>query len=150
MKGFKFKLDAVLKVRKLKEDQCKMELGRLQVEKQKRIDEIKKQNLGIDKAYGDQESTVQKGATGLDLRFYPYFMQGKRTNIMLLEQEIAEIEKDIAHKNKELIDHRANVKVLESMKEKQQMKYKKELNKKIDQDIEEQVMNWMQFKKANL
>jgi hypothetical protein len=47
MKGFKFKLEALLKVRKLKEDQCKMEIGRLQVEKQKRLDEIEKQNLGI-------------------------------------------------------------------------------------------------------
>lgn len=150
MKGFKFKLEALLKVRKLKEDQCKMELGRLQVQKQAKLDEIKKQNLGIDKAYGDQESTVQQGAKGLDLRFYPYFMQGKRTNIMLLEQEIEALDREIEHKNKELIELRANVKVLDSMKEKQFEKYKKDLNKKIDLDIEEQVQNWMQYKKVNL
>lgn len=150
MKGFKFKLEALLKVRKLKEDQCKMELGRLQVQKQAKLDEIKKQNLGIDKAYGDQESTVQQGAKGLDLRFYPYFMQGKRTNIKLLEQEIEALDREIENKNKELIELRANVKVLDSMKEKQFEKYKKDLNKKIDLDIEEQVQNWMQYKKVNL
>ena len=149
MKGFKFKLDALLKVRKLKEDQCKMELGRIQVMKQKKIDEIKRQNLGIDKAYGDQENTVQAGATGLDLRFYPYFMQGKRTNIRLLEQEIDALDRAIAEKNQELIELRGNVKVLESMKEKHLEKYKKETNKKIDLDLEEQVQNWLQFEKAN-
>lgn len=148
MKGFKFKLDALLKVRKLKEDQCKMEIGRLQVQKQEKIEEIKRQNLGIDKAYGDQESSVTKGATGLDLRFYPYYMQGKRTNIRLLEQEIEMLEREIAQKNKELIEHRANVKVLDSMKEKHKEQYKKALNKKIDNEIQEQVQNWLQFKKA--
>ena len=34
---FKFKLEAVLKMRKIREDQCKMEIGRIQVE----IQEIK-------------------------------------------------------------------------------------------------------------
>ena len=148
MKGFKFKLDALLKVRKLKEDQCKMEIGRLQVQKQEKVEEIKRQNLGIDKAYGDQEVSVEQGAKGLDLRFYPYYMQGKRTNIRLLEQEIAVLDREIAAKNKELIEHRANVKVLDSMKEKHKEQYKKALNKKIDNDIEEQVQNWLQHKKV--
>lgn len=148
MKGFKFKLDALLKVRKLKEDQCKMEIGRLQVQRQSKLEEIKRQNLGIDKAYGDQETTVSQGAKGLDLRFYPYFMQGKRTNIRLLEQEIAMLDREIDEKNKELIQHRANVKVLDSMKEKHKEQYKKALNKKIDNDLEEQVQTWLQYKKA--
>jgi len=146
MKGFKFKLDALLKVRKLKEDKCKMEIGRLQVERKRKIDDIKNQNLGIDKAYGDQEASIKKGVTGLDIQFYPYFMQGKRTNIQLLKNEISHLDFQIEQKYKELSKLRADVKVLDSMKEEHQISYKKQLNKKIDQDLEEQVQIWQSHK----
>ena len=42
MKKFKFKLEALLKMRKLKEDQCKMEIGRLQTRKVELENEILK------------------------------------------------------------------------------------------------------------
>ena len=146
MKGFKFKLEALLKVRKLKEDQCKMEIGRLQVERQKRIDDIKKQHEGIGQAFSDQEASLTRGASGLDLQFYPYFVQGKRANIQVLESEIKKLDEIIKQKTSELAKLRGDVKVLDSMKEKHQTEYKKKLNKKIDQDIEEQVQIWKSYR----
>lgn len=146
MKGFKFKLDALLKVRKLKEDKCKMEIGRLQVARKQRLDNIDNQNLGISKAYGDQEASIAKGVTGLDLKFYPYFVQGKRANIQILKSEIRNLDFQIEQKYKELAKLRADVKVLDSMKEKHQEEYKKQLNKKRDQDLEEQVQIWQGYK----
>ena len=49
-----------------------------------------------------------------------------------------------------LNEFRADVKVIEEMKEKDQKKYKKDLDKRMNAEIEEQVQNWSQFNKANL
>jgi flagellar FliJ protein len=146
MKGFKFKLEALLKVRKLKEDQCKMEIGRLQVERQKRVDDIQRQNEGIGQAYQDQEATINQGASGLDVQFYPYFVEGKRSNIRILEDEISKLDELIKDKTQELAKLRGDVKVLDSMKDKHKEQYKKDLNKKIDQDLEEQVQIWKNYR----
>ncbi|MBC74794.1 MAG: hypothetical protein CME64_02145 [Halobacteriovoraceae bacterium] len=147
MKKYKFKLEALLKMRKLKEDQCKMEIGRLQTRKVELENEIANQNAGIDEAYESQEATANAGATGLDLRFYPYFMQGKRAAITSIKAEIAELDEQLREKFNDLKTHRANVKVLEEIKEKNKRAHKKAANKAMHQKIEEQVMNWNQFKK---
>ena len=147
MKKFKFKLEALLKMRKLKDDQCKMEIGRLQTRKVELENEIHNQNAGIDEAYESQEATVGAGATGLDLKFYPYFMQGKRAAITSLQSQISELDEVLREKFEELKNHRANVKVLEEMKEKNRKAHKKASDKAMHQKIEEQVMNWNQFRK---
>ncbi|MCO4752986.1 MAG: hypothetical protein KC478_00820 [Bacteriovoracaceae bacterium] len=147
MKKYKFKLEALLKMRKLKEDQVKMEIGRLQTRKNELENEIHNQNAGIDQAYESQEVSVKAGATGLDLRFYPYFVEGKKAAIHMINVEIKELEEKLSEKFEELKIMRANVKVLEEMKEKNKKAHKKMSDKLMHQKIEEQVMNWNQFKK---
>ena len=63
-KQFKFKLEAVLKVRKLKEDQCKMEIGKLQVRMSELEGFKKDNNESIDTAYADQEASLGQGLSG--------------------------------------------------------------------------------------
>lgn len=142
MKKYKFKLEAVLKVRKIKEDQCKMQLGRLQVHLESLKNQIKKHNQDIDEAYVLQEKSLEQGSVGLESRFHPYFIQGKQSHISQIEDEIEEYENRIEHMLYLLKQLRADVKVIEEMKEKDKTKYKKELNKKINANIEEQVQNW--------
>lgn len=148
MKKHKFKLEALLKMRKLEEDQCKLRIGKLQTKKTELLQEIQKQQAGIDEAYRSQEASVQAGASGLDLRFYPYFVQGKRAATKELENKVSQLDDLLAEAYKDLKGYRARAKVLEEMKEKDRKAFKKKAEKEMHQKIEEQVMIWNQFKKA--
>ena len=147
MKGYKFKLEAVLKIRKLKEEQCKMEIGRIQVEINKRKNDIKKHTAGIEQAYTSQEKLMEDGVSGQEARFYPYFVSGKRAHINAVQNEIDDLQSDVNSKFEELKILRGSVKVIDEMKEKDKIKYKKKIEKKQFEDIEEQVQNWNQFQK---
>jgi flagellar FliJ protein len=142
MKGYKYKLEALLKIRKLKEERCKMEIGRLQVHIRDIEKQIEKHSAGIDEAYDLQEQSLEKGIEGLEVRFHPYFVQGKRSHIEALTNEKARVEHYVQQKFVQLAQLRANVKVLEKMKEKDKKAYKKQIEKKQNERIEEQVQNW--------
>lgn len=150
MKKYKFKLDALLKIRKIKEDQCKMHIGQLQVHLTSLREEVAKHHKDINEAFDLQEQSLVGGASGLEARFHPYFVQGKRTHIAKIEDEIDQFESKVQLMYARLNEYRADVKVIEEMKEKDQKKYKKDLDKRMNAEIEEQVQNWTQFNKANL
>ncbi len=150
MKGYKFKLDAVLKVRKLKEEQCKMEIGRIQVQINKLSAEITNHEAGIQQAYDSQEKLMEEGVNGTEIKFYPFFVSGKRAHIQAIKNEIKALTDEVNDKYDNLKLLRADVKVIEEMKEKDLLKYKKALQKKQFENIEEQVQNWNQFKKVIL
>jgi flagellar FliJ protein len=150
MKKYKFKLDALLKIRKIKEDQCKMHIGQLQVHLTALRSELSGHHKDISEAFELQEKSLVGGASGLETRFHPYFVQGKRTHIQKIEDEIEEFEAKVQQMYSRLNEFRADVKVITQMKEKDQKKYKKESEKKMNAEIEEQVQNWTQFNKANL
>lgn len=141
-KGYKYKLEALLKIRKLKEERCKMDIGRIQVRIRELDQEIANHNSGIDEAYELQEKSMQTGANGMEARFHPYFVEGKRAHIDGLTAQKTRLEYHVQQKFKELADLRANVKVLDKMKEKDHKSYKKNLEKKMHETIEEQVQNW--------
>lgn len=147
MKGFKFKLDAVLKIRKLKEEQAKMAIGLIQV----RIRELEaykaEHNVGIEKAYADQEASLAQGMSGRELQFHPFFVDGKRAHISQIDREISELQIEVTQMYEELKHLRADVKVIDEMKEKEITKYKKDLNKKQFEEIEEQNQNWRMITK---
>lgn len=142
MKKYKYKLEALLKIRKLKEERCKMEIGRFQVKIKEIEDQITKHNSGIDEAYDLQEKSLASGIEGLEVRFHPYFVQGKRSHIEALQNEKSRLEHYVKQLFAQLAQLRANVKVLEKMKEKDKRNYKKQLDKKMNERIEEQVQNW--------
>lgn len=145
MKKYKFKLEAILKVRKLKEEKCKMEIGRLQVEINNLKNELDKHNSGIDDSYLSQEKGLADGMNGHELRFHPYFVAGKKAHIDQITAQINMLQSDVEKKYDELKFLRADVKVIEEMKEKDKVKYKKALEKKQFAEIEEQVQNWKQI-----
>jgi flagellar FliJ protein len=137
-KKYKFKLEAVLKMRKIREDQCKMEIGRIQVEIGKINAQIDEQNAGISEAYELQELSLKDGSTGQESRFHPYFVSGKRSHIESLQVSLRELEERVAKMYRILTQFRADVKLIEKMKEKDQKKFKKARDKKINENLEEQ------------
>jgi len=144
MKGYKFKLEALLKIRKLKEEQCKMSIGKLQVQITQLKNEISVHQAGIETAYTNQESELKSGLNGLEARFHPYFVSGKRAHIKQLNDEINYLTKEVNQKFEELKHLRADVKVIDEMKDKDMLVYKKKVEKKMNEEIEEQNQNWRQ------
>lgn len=142
MKKYKFKLEALLKIRKLKEEQCKMEIGRIQVHIKDLENQIEDQQAGIVEAYDMQEKALEDGMEGIEVRFHPYFVQGKRSHIKKLEEEKAKYTQYVEYKYDELSRFRADVKVIEKMKERDAKSYKQKIEKKMNEQIEEQVQNW--------
>ena len=149
MKGYKFKLEPVLKIRKMKEEQCKAEIGKLQVLITKWRTEISRHDAGIKEAYESQEVGLKDGMNGQAIQFYPYFISGKQAHISQIKTEIGLLEEQVKAKFHELKSLRADLKVIEKMKEKDQTKYKKDLNKRQFQEMEEQVQNWKQALKLD-
>ncbi len=142
MSKYKFKLDALLKLRHLKEEQCKLEIGRLQIQITNFKKLIAKHEDEIGQAYQSQEQELNQGLSGVEARFYPFFVSGKRAHIDKIQNELNELQKEIDKKYEALKKLRGDVKVIEQMKDKDHKKYKKELEKKAFAEMEEQTQNW--------
>lgn len=146
MKKYAFRLEPVLKLRKVKEENCRMELGQLLIELGKIEDQLAHDRNEIDNYYKIQEGTLKNGMTGSQLQAFPMMVAAKNRNIELLEEEKNQQLKKVEEKKQELAQLRGDLKVIENMKQKDFDEYKKALNKEIDQKVEEQTQNWLQFR----
>lgn len=146
MRKFEFRLEAVLKVRKLKEENCRMELGQLLVELNKIEDQINYDKKEIDNYYSLQENALKTGMAGNQLQTYSMLIDSKYINLKLLEEEKVRQERIIEEKKQELAVLKGELKVMENLREKSYDEYRKALNKEIDQKVEEQTQNWLNHK----
>lgn len=147
MKKYTFRLEPVLKIRKFKEETCRMELGQLIAELQKITDQLTYDQEQIESYYKIQEGALQAGGINASqLQAFPMLIAGKERNLELLENAKKRQEELIEDKKKELAIIKGELKVIENMKEKDFAKYRKELNKEIDQKVEEQTQNWLLHK----
>ena len=140
MQKFKFKLDALLKVREFKEKKIKIELGEILKEIGLVEDKITAANIAIDESYQAQEAVLSDPASGRMLQFFPYFIQGKKEDIKNQENLLWALKKKYENKIKELATARGEVKVMENFKEKKKGEWTKERNKKEAEAIEEIIM----------
>jgi flagellar FliJ protein len=146
MKKYTFRLEPVLKLRKLKEENCRMELGQLNQELGKIEDQLEHDKIEIERYYNIQEGALKTGMRGGQLQAFPMMVAAKEENIKRLHKMKERQENLIEDKRKELALLKGDLKVMESMKEKDFDQYRKALNKEIDQKVEEQTQNWLQFK----
>lgn len=143
LKKYSFRLEAVLKLRKLKEENCRMEMGRLLLELNRIDDQLAHDRAEIEKYFLIQEETLKKGVRGSQVQSLPMLVEGKDRNIQLLTKERAKQEQKIAEKKLELATLKGELKVMENMKDKDFQEYKRLMNKEIDQKVEEQTQIWM-------
>ncbi|HLW56797.1 MAG TPA: flagellar export protein FliJ [Bacteriovoracaceae bacterium] len=147
MKRYQFRLEPVLKIRKFKEETCRMELGQLLSELQRINEQLTYDNDQIDNYYKIQQGALESGGmSASQLQAFPMLIAGKVRNIELLKDAQKRQEQLIEDKKKELAILRGELKVIENMKEKDFEKYRKELNKEIDNKVEEQTQNWLLHK----
>ena len=147
LKKYAFKLEAVLKLKKFNEETCRMELGALMLEMQKIDNQIEYEKLQIDNYYKMQEDLVTDGGAGSRLQMIPNLIAGKTKNIQLLNRAKRKQQQLIDEKRQQLIEVKAELQVMEKLKEKDFNAYKKALNKEIDQKVEEQTQLWLMNKK---
>lgn len=146
MKKYTFRLEAVLKLRKLKEENCRSELGRLISYLTKIDDQLNHERKEIDNYYQIQESAMKNGVRGDQVQAFPMLVAAKEKNIQLLQKERSDQEFLIDDKKQELAIVRGELKVIENLKEKDYNEYRKAVGKEIDQKVEEQTQNWLQHK----
>lgn len=140
MQKFKFKLDALLKVREFKEKKIKIEIGELLKETSLVEEKIFFANKAIDEAYQAQEAVLSDPEAGQMLKFFPYFIQGKKEDIKNKENLLWALKKKYDSKILELAQARGEVKVMEKFKEKKMGEWTKEQNKKEQDAIDEILM----------
>ncbi len=140
MQKFKFKLDAVLKMREFKEKKIKIELGEILREIGDVEEKIAAANKAIDETYVAQETFMADPAAGRMIQFFPYFIQGKKEEIKNKENLLWSLRKKYDAKIKELAEARGEVKVMENFKDKKKGEWTKEYNKKQQENIDELLM----------
>lgn len=140
MQKFHFKLNGLLKVREFKEKRIKIELGEVLKEITQVENDIEKLNKDIDDTYKAQEDLMKDPSAGKMIQFFPYFIQGKKEHIKVKENELYALKKKYERKVSELAEARGEVKVLENFKDKKKTEWRKEYDKKIQEDMEEFVM----------
>ena len=146
MKKYEFKLEAVLKLRKLNEENRRMELGVLMLEMQKIDNQIEYEKKQIDTYYKIQEEALKTGAGETQLQMIPNMVAAKTKNIQLLNRDKRKQQQLIDAKREELAVAKGELKVMENLKNKDFDEYKKALNKEIDQKVEEQTQLWLMNK----
>lgn len=146
MKKYAFRLEAVLKLRKFKEEECRMQLGQELNQLNKIDDQLLYEKKEIDKYYEIQESALKTGMNGGQLQAFPMMVAAKERNIQLLQRDRKIQERVVEEKKQELTVVRGELKVVENLKEKDFDIYRKALNKEIDQKVEEQTQIWMQHR----
>jgi flagellar FliJ protein len=149
MKKYVFKLEPVLKLRKLKEENCRTELGQLIRHLAKIDTQIEHDKNEINNFFSVQNISLESGVKGSQIQSFPLLISAKEKNIQLLFRDRSEQEKLIEAKKRELATLRGELKVIENLKEKDFEAYRKAFNKEQDQKVEEQTQNWLQFKERN-
>ena len=147
MKKYQFKLDAVLKLRKLKEENCRTELGFLNRELEIIVQKIASDKEEIGKYYQIQELALKTGATAGKLQTFPALVEAKEKSIQIFERKKKNHEEMITEKKEELAILRGELKVIENLKEKDFTEWKKAYNKEVDQKVEEQTQIWLDNRK---
>lgn len=146
MKRYQFRLESVLKVRKLKEENCRQQLGQLIMGLTKIENQIEHDRSEIISYFKIQETGLKNGISGKQLQAFPMLVEAKEKNIQLLLKDKEKQGCLIEDKKKELAILRGELKVMDNLKEKDYEEYKKAYNKDVDQKLEEQTQLWMQNK----
>lgn len=144
MKKFKFKLEALLKLRRFKEEQARVQIGMMRTELEKLKERINEARDHIQTAAESQIQVMRSGAKARNIQFYPDFFQGKETDIKQMMNNTLILQKAIEAKVEEWKVLRGEVKVIEKLKNKKQTEYKKAYNKDEAKKLEEMVQLWDQ------
>ena len=149
VKKYKFKLEGLLKLRKLKESTLKVELGLLNKEIARVKSEIEILKSNISQTYLEQEQVLTSSTSGQMAQFYPQFIQSKREDISNKESLLYSLEKKYQKKLMEVNTAMGECKIISNMKDKDFEVFKKQINKK-EEDNREELLQMTRFFKGEV
>lgn len=139
-KKFKFKLEGLLKVREFKEKKIKLELGEILKEIETTKSRIAKDELDIEQAYDAQEKFLSEPSSGQMAQFFPQFINTKKEDIKAQENILGALNRSYDAKVQELAQAKGEVKILDNLKDKHATAHRKEMDKKLQESIDELTM----------
>ena len=150
MKKFKFKLEAVLKLRGFEEDRAKVELGRVTQLIQKRKEKISEIQNNIGKEFETQEKMLKMGTKAAHSQLFPNAYLGKIRMIEKIQNEIFALQKEYELRLEEYQEARAKLKLMTKFKEKSLEKFKVESLRKMQKEIDDSTIMKEYFKKKDV
>ena len=138
-KEFKFRLEGLLKFRKLKEKSIKIELGRINQDILKLKNEIIDSKNRIENSYVLQEKSLEDKTKSSVIEAFPYYIQSERENIKNKEILIDSLQKKYQGKINDMKMAMGETKIINKMKEKKMKEYKIKFEKRQRENIEEMV-----------
>ncbi len=137
MKKFKYKLDALLKLREFKEKKIQLELASILNDIKKLEDRNIEVDLEIDQAYKEQEEMLKNDADPTSLQFFPVYIRGKRAEKEQNKVEISNLYVKYKEKIVEMKTAMGEVKIIENLKEEAKKSHQKELNKELQKEADD-------------
>lgn len=142
MQRYRFRLEAVLKVRRMREEACRNNLGKLMVERRNLVELTETLAKEIHHAYSAQETSLEQGMQARLAAFFPILVEGKDAHIKEVEGKISALDLRIEEVKKELTALRAELKAVENLREKDHGAWRKAYSKETDRKVEEMVQIW--------
>ena len=140
-KKFKFKLGALLKIREFKEKKIKQELGSILKDIEEAKTKIIKSKKDINECYLAQEECLKEPSSAHIVQFFPQYIESRKNDQKAQEKILDGLNKKYEEKVQYLAMAKGEVKVLDNLKEKELIKFKKEKEKKFQESIDEIVMS---------
>lgn len=137
MKKMKFRLEHVLRLREFDEKKAKLELGNVigrisavNIE----IEEAKNQIKACNLEFNDFLSETRKVQ---DIIIFPFIMDELQKKINKKKEDLISLNKELEEKKNNLKIAEGKLKVIEKLKENQYEKFKKEIDKKYRNEVDD-------------
>ncbi|MFP5458174.1 MAG: flagellar export protein FliJ [Bacteriovoracia bacterium] len=147
MKRYQFRLEAVRKMRAMHEETCRNELGLLMVERQNILNQIESLTQDIKAAYVEQEVHLVTGMKASHAAYFPQAVAGREGQIKLLQKNLEMADARISDKKIELAQKRADLKLMENLREKDHAAWKNAYAKEENLKVDEMVQMWSESRK---
>lgn len=136
MKKFKFSLHTILNLAISEEKKIMLEIGQLNLKKEKKIYQINEYNMELSKAFDlpFKESNVIEGKV---LSLMPPVFKGVRIKIENIKNEIMKLEEEINEKKGILIKKKSEIKTFQKIRENELRIFKTKYQKIIQSEAEE-------------
>ena len=116
MKGFKFKLDALLKLREFNEQKAKTEVGKALTEVSRIKNNIQEIEESISEGYQAQENVMKTPSDGHMLKFFPFYLKSRQEDLKIQMSLLKKANENYENLLDKLKVARGEVKVLDKMK----------------------------------
>lgn len=138
MKRFRFRFEAVERVRKAKEQEALKTLGSAQQAHasavQHKFSILEKMAVSLQRR---EELASESAATVLSYQIETIFIEGSRHRLILAEQSIIRAKRNVEKALRVYLYARRQLRMIENLREKAFLEFKKEMNKREQKQIDE-------------